>query len=100
MLSLVTVALAGLAWLALMFGEARYGARRPTAFARHWRHIYTLSLAVHCTSWTFYGTVTSVTVAASQASRPSRAAIRSASEVALVSRASRTRRIITPIASA
>jgi len=58
MLSLVTVALAGLAWLALMFGVALYGERRPTAFARHWRHIYTLSLAVHCTSWTFYGTVT------------------------------------------
>ncbi|HBN54691.1 MAG TPA: hybrid sensor histidine kinase/response regulator, partial [Stenotrophomonas sp.] len=25
---------------------------------RHWRHVYALSLAVHCTSWTFYGTVT------------------------------------------
>ncbi len=58
MLSLVTVALAGLAWLALMFGAALYGERRPTAFARHWRHVYALSLAVHCTSWTFYGTVT------------------------------------------
>src|SRR5690606_33340380 len=23
-----------------------------------WRHVYALSLAVHCTSWTFYGTVT------------------------------------------
>ncbi|WP_449466105.1 hybrid sensor histidine kinase/response regulator [Stenotrophomonas humi] len=58
MLSLVTVALAGLAWLALMFGAALYGERRPTVFARHWRHVYALSLAVHCTSWTFYGTVT------------------------------------------
>ncbi|KRG39608.1 hypothetical protein ARC78_14090 [Stenotrophomonas pictorum JCM 9942] len=58
MLSLVTVALAGLAWLALMFGTALYGERRPAAFARHWRHVYALSLAVHCTSWTFYGTVT------------------------------------------
>ncbi|MGH8053400.1 MAG: hybrid sensor histidine kinase/response regulator [Stenotrophomonas sp.] len=58
MLSLVTVALASLAWLALMFGAALYGERRPTAFARHWRHVYALSLAVHCTSWTFYGTVT------------------------------------------
>jgi PAS domain S-box-containing protein len=58
MLSLVTVALAGLAWLALMFGAALYGERRPTAFARYWRHVYALSLAVHCTSWTFYGTVT------------------------------------------
>ncbi|MGV8959636.1 MAG: PAS-domain containing protein [Stenotrophomonas sp.] len=58
MLSLLTVALAGFAWLALMFGAALYGERRPTALARHWRHVYALSLAVHCTSWTFYGTVT------------------------------------------
>ncbi|WP_243351906.1 PAS-domain containing protein [Stenotrophomonas acidaminiphila] len=58
MLSLVTVALAGVAWLVLMFGVALYGERRPTVFARHWRHVYALSLAVHCTSWTFYGTVT------------------------------------------
>jgi PAS domain S-box-containing protein len=58
MLSLGTVALAALAWLALMFGAALYGERRPGAFSRHWRHVYALSLAVHCTSWTFYGTVT------------------------------------------
>lgn len=58
MLSLVVVVLASLAWLALMFGAALYGERRPAAFARHWRHVYALSLAVHCTSWTFYGTVT------------------------------------------
>ncbi|MGB3394012.1 MAG: PAS-domain containing protein [Stenotrophomonas sp.] len=58
MLSLVTVALAGVAWLVLMFGVALYGERRPAVFARHWRHVYALSLAVHCTSWTFYGTVT------------------------------------------
>ena len=45
-------------WLALMFGTALYGERHPTLFARHWRHVYSLSLAVHCTSWTFYGTVT------------------------------------------
>lgn len=61
MLSLVTVALAGVAWLVLMFGVALYGERRPAVFARHWRHIYALSLAVHCTSWTFYGTVTQAT---------------------------------------
>lgn len=58
MLSLITVVLAGMAWLALMFGAALYGERRPTAFARHWHYVYALSLAVHCTSWTFYGTVT------------------------------------------
>ncbi|GAA5072176.1 hybrid sensor histidine kinase/response regulator [Lysobacter panacisoli] len=58
MLSFTTVALASLAWLALMFGTALYAERRPTVLARHWRHVYALSLAVHCTSWTFYGTVT------------------------------------------
>ena len=58
MLSLTTVALASLGWLALLFGAALYAERRPTLFARHWHHVYALSLAVHCTSWTFYGTVT------------------------------------------
>lgn len=58
MLTFTAVALASLAWLALMFGTALYAERRPTVLARHWRHVYSLSLAVHCTSWTFYGTVT------------------------------------------
>ncbi|MGH8083443.1 MAG: hybrid sensor histidine kinase/response regulator, partial [Lysobacter sp.] len=58
MLSLSVVALASVAWLALMFGTALLAERRPGVLARHWRHIYALSLAVHCTSWTFYGTVT------------------------------------------
>ncbi|MDG2516235.1 hybrid sensor histidine kinase/response regulator [Lysobacter soli] len=58
MLSFTTVAVASLAWLALMFGTALYAERRPTVLARQWRHVYALSLAVHCTSWTFYGTVT------------------------------------------
>lgn len=58
MLSFWVVAAAGLAWLALMFGTALYGERHPAVLARHWRHVYALSLAVHCTSWTFYGTVT------------------------------------------
>ncbi|QOW23646.1 PAS-domain containing protein [Lysobacter sp. H23M47] len=58
MLSFTPVALASLAWLGLMFGAALYAERRPALFAGHWRHVYALSLAVHCTSWTFYGTVT------------------------------------------
>jgi signal transduction histidine kinase/Na+/proline symporter len=58
MLSLWLVALAGLLWLALMFGTALYGERHPSLFARRWSYVYALSLAVHCTSWTFYGTVT------------------------------------------
>jgi len=52
------VALAGLVWLVVLFAVARYGERRPQAFARHWAVVYALSLGVHCTSWTFYGTVT------------------------------------------
>lgn len=49
---------AGLLWLGLLFGAAVLGDRRPKFFARHWALIYSLSLAVYCTSWTFYGTVT------------------------------------------
>lgn len=49
---------AGLAWLAVLFGIALYAERQSGVLARHWRHVYALSLAVHCTSWTFYGTVT------------------------------------------
>ncbi|MGH8086000.1 MAG: PAS-domain containing protein [Lysobacter sp.] len=58
MLNFTTVALASLVWLGLMFGAALYAERRPGLWSRHWRHVYALSLAVHCTSWTFYGTVT------------------------------------------
>ena len=58
MLSIGIVVLAAVLWLALMFGTALYGERHPAVLARHWRHVYALSLAVHCTSWSFYGTVT------------------------------------------
>ena len=58
MLSVALVVAAALLWLGLLFGTALYAERRPGALARHWRHVYALSLAVHCTSWTFYGTVT------------------------------------------
>lgn len=58
MLSVGGVIFAGLAWLGLMFAVAVYGERRPQAFARRWGEIYALSLAVYCTSWTFFGTVT------------------------------------------
>ena len=58
MLSVGVVVAAAVLWLALLFGVAVYAERRPGALAKHWRHVYALSLAVHCTSWTFYGTVT------------------------------------------
>ncbi len=58
MLSSTTVVAAALLWLGLLFGIAVYGERRPRAFEAQWPAIYALSLAVYCTSWTFFGTVT------------------------------------------
>lgn len=58
MLSTSVVIASSFAWLLLMFIVAVVAERRPQLMATHWRHIYALSLAVHCTSWTFYGTVT------------------------------------------
>lgn len=57
-LSVPAVVVAALLWLGLLFGAALFAERHTGLFARHWRHVYALSLAVHCTSWTFYGTVT------------------------------------------
>lgn len=58
MLSVTAVVAAGIVWLGLMFAAGVYGERRPGVLSSQWRHVYALSLAVHCTSWTFYGTVT------------------------------------------
>ncbi|MFZ5637145.1 MAG: PAS-domain containing protein [Pseudomonadota bacterium] len=58
MLTAGGVLLAALLWVGAMFAIAVFGERRPQAFARHWGGIYALSLAVYCTSWTFFGTVT------------------------------------------
>lgn len=60
MLSAYLVLAAGLIWLGLLFLIALWGERRFTLLDRHWHWIYALSLAVYCTSWTFYGTVTQV----------------------------------------
>ena len=60
MLSAALVIASSGAWLLLMFAVALLAERRPTLFAAHWRHVYALSLAVYCTSWTFFGTVTQV----------------------------------------
>ena len=49
---------AGLLWLGMLFGTALWAERRPQLLARQWPAVYSLSLAVYCTSWTFYGTVT------------------------------------------
>ncbi|MES2857937.1 MAG: PAS-domain containing protein [Pseudomonadota bacterium] len=58
MLSVIAVVSAALVWLGLLFGTALYAERHPGVLARQWRHVYALSLAVYCTSWTFFGTVT------------------------------------------
>ena len=58
MLSAGLVLASGLLWLGLLFGTALWAERRPGLLARHWGAVYALSLAVYCTSWTFYGTVT------------------------------------------
>lgn len=47
-----------LAYMAVMFAIAFYGDRRSTPLPpklRAW--VYSLSLAVYCTSWTFFGAV-------------------------------------------
>jgi signal transduction histidine kinase/Na+/proline symporter/CheY-like chemotaxis protein len=61
MLSDLTVVGFGLLWLGLLFGAALWGERRSGLLSRHWGTVYALSLAVYCTSWTFYGTVTQAT---------------------------------------
>ncbi len=58
MLNHAVVIAAGLIWLGLLFGAAVWGERRGGRFAAQWGGVYALSLAVYCTSWTFYGTVT------------------------------------------
>jgi len=58
MLTAGVIAFAALCWLGLFFAVALLGERRPHIFEKRWSVIYALSLAIHCTSWTFYGTVT------------------------------------------
>ncbi|MFW5926457.1 MAG: PAS-domain containing protein, partial [Wenzhouxiangella sp.] len=57
-LSTVTLIAAGLAWLGLLFAVALMGERSPQRWRRIWPVVYSLSLAVYCTAWTFYGTTT------------------------------------------
>ncbi|MCU0754542.1 MAG: PAS-domain containing protein [Xanthomonadales bacterium] len=60
-LSLQTVLVAIGVWALALIGVARYGERAPAWLMQHWATVYTLSLAVYCTAWTFYGTVTQAT---------------------------------------
>jgi len=58
MLSDPLVVIAALLWLGLLFGAAIWAERHPQLLGPYWPVVYSLSLAVYCTSWTFYGTVT------------------------------------------
>lgn len=51
--------LVSLVYVAGLFGLAYYGDRRPLYPARAWLRpiVYSLALAVYCSSWTFYGAV-------------------------------------------
>ena len=58
-MSPVTLVVALIAYLALLFWIARVGDRRrfsPSGWARH-PLVYTFAIGVYCTSWTFYGLV-------------------------------------------
>jgi Na+/proline symporter/signal transduction histidine kinase len=59
MSSTTVIIVAALAYLALLFAIAYWGDRRASAGRSIVRSpiVYTLSLAVYCTSWTFYGAV-------------------------------------------
>ncbi len=54
-LTTTTMALAGIAWLGLLFAVAVLGERYRGQLMGIWPIIYALSLAVYCTAWTFYG---------------------------------------------
>jgi Na+/proline symporter/signal transduction histidine kinase/CheY-like chemotaxis protein len=55
-----TVLIVGLVYVGLLFAVATWGDAKSTVLAKH-RHpkplIYALSLAVYCTSWTYFGSV-------------------------------------------
>ncbi len=53
------VVLASLGYAALLFGVAWLGDRHPLYQRRRWLRsaVYSLALAVYCSSWTFYGAV-------------------------------------------
>lgn len=55
MLTPSIVLFACIAWTALLFGVALWGERRGHRLSNVWPLIYALSLAVHCTAWTYYG---------------------------------------------
>ena len=59
MVSSWVLLLVSVAYAALLFGVAWWGDRRPMYPDRPWLRpvVYSLALAVYCSSWTFYGAV-------------------------------------------
>lgn len=55
-MALATIILAGIAWLGLLFTVAVIGERSTERWRSSWPVVYSLSLAIYCTAWTFYGT--------------------------------------------
>ncbi|WP_329890794.1 PAS-domain containing protein [Stenotrophomonas sp. SMYL11] len=55
MLTPSIVLFACIAWTALLFGVALWGEHRGHRLSKAWPLIHALSLAVHCTAWTYYG---------------------------------------------
>lgn len=52
------LALIATVYVACLFAAAWFGDCRGKAFRKRWQSlIYSLSLAVYCTSWTFFGAV-------------------------------------------
>lgn len=56
--------LVSIGYVSLLFAVAWFGDRRPLYPAHHWLRpvVYSLALAVYCSSWTFYGAVGSAAV--------------------------------------
>ena len=60
MLAFTVVIFISLCYVAFLFGVAFLAERRATQGRASWLHspvIYTLSLSIYCTAWTFYGAV-------------------------------------------
>src|SRR5690606_33482538 len=57
-MGVLTISLAALAWLSVLFVAALVGEARTRHARMPGVWVYALALGVHCTSWTFFGTVT------------------------------------------
>lgn len=58
MLNASIVLTACLAWTAMLFGIASWGERTRRDLSGIWPMVFALSLGVHCTAWTYFGSAT------------------------------------------